>query len=153
MLDNSECNYNDFNPRTYKRCDRCAVWCDTYMRISIHAPIRGGTVMSTVTSLFYCISIPAPIRGATSASIALYISTTFQSTHQQGVRHFFVLICCRGRGISIPAPTRGATLETIQAPYLTEISIHTPIRGATSYNRFNNKLRSISIHAPIRGAT
>ena len=57
--------WNCFNPRTHTGCDgvhRCA---ETHKWVSIHAPTRGATSISSSFLLRHKVSIHAPTRGAT----------------------------------------------------------------------------------------
>ena len=165
--------YN-FNPRSREGSDLLRGCSRRAGGISIHAPARGATPLSTA-SLYQRISIHAPARGATVSSthILLYY---FNPRSREGSDilpgisvHFYT-------PISIHAPARGATTVRFDSPPILPISIHAPARGATSSQispvgrsgNFNPRSRegsdicpspanhlilSISIHAPARGAT
>ena len=78
----------NFNPRSYKRSDPSAYHTkNTIAFISIHAPTRGATGVTTSQEMLESISIHAPTRGATRKLL------TNHPMYQ----------------ISIHAPTRGAT--------------------------------------------
>ena len=58
----------------------------TLIKISIHAPTRGATLLLLRTAPLHGISIHAPTRGATSANMASTSSSLFQSTLLQEER-------------------------------------------------------------------
>ena len=100
--------------------------------ISIHAPPRGATKLSTSARKLYDISIHAPPRGATG--------------NMRNVLDIYT--------ISIHAPPRGATELHASRRCRLGISIHAPPRGATPNAGFiDAEQDAISIHAPPRGAT
>ena len=126
------------------------------MAVSIHAPVRGATLLCWADfRADYCfnprartgrdlhgafvvqevdvVSIHAPVRGATSVRLSPPTSALmFQSTRPYGARQAF---CDKWVGVlevSIHAPVRGATCCTICGiSVLTIVSIHAPVRGAT----------------------
>ena len=143
-----------FNPRSREGSDPGLENDRRYaLKISIHAPARGATVLEDRDAGYIKISIHAPARGATSFAYFLAF--------------FFV--------ISIHAPARGATSlsrrfrpqdfhfnprsregsDTVNKPFacLKKISIHAPARGATAFTSRLRSCHDISIHAPARGAT
>ena len=80
--------YKCFNPRTHTGCDIPFRW-DHFrdLRVSIHAPTRGATILYVHTSQLLWVSIHAPTRGATLAFNSSISSLgLFQSTHPHGVR-------------------------------------------------------------------
>ena len=55
-----------FNPRTHTGCDMRVRDIDFVISVSIHAPTRGATVISSVRGQRSKVSIHAPTRGATN---------------------------------------------------------------------------------------
>ncbi len=126
---------------------------DNRVRVSIHAPVRGATVLEAEGSVELQVSIHAPVRGA----------TTSESPGRTRA------------GVSIHAPVRGATRSSCRPAGLSRVSIHAPVRGATREERCSRPARRfqstrpcgarrifrlshvvarvVSIHAPVRGAT
>ena len=106
----------DFNPRSHEGSDLLWSGYRTKLRdISIHAPTRGATSISSVTDPVFIISIHAPTRGATVSYLSQQQHTEeFQSTLPRGER-----------------PSRTSYRE-----FILTISIHAPTRGATWW-RFN----------------
>ena len=153
--------------------------------------------MSVRFAKTYMISIHAPTRGATALSSIVQLILSFQSTLPREERQFHLRILRAHHQyfnprshersdqmyngiqstykISIHAPTRGATTADSKDCCKLNISIHAPTRGATEMRRailhslqFQSTLpreerqscvlvlqlvNSISIHAPTRGAT
>ena len=54
-----------FNPRTREGCDFLAYGDYRLAHISIHAPVKGATLLFSHVSKFQFISIHAPVKGAT----------------------------------------------------------------------------------------
>ena len=98
------------------------------------------------------VSIHAPTRGATSVSSVYSTLQSFNSRTHAGcdtIRCYLL-----GQAIvSIHAPTRGATCNEAPMPPKQLVSIHAPTRGATIVNGSNSVAPEVSIHAPTRGAT
>ena len=78
---------SNFNPRTREGCDPTDAKPRVHMDISIHAPVKGATLLGREWSDGRGISIHAPVKGATGEQPALH----------------------RRLGISIHAPVKGAT--------------------------------------------
>ena len=73
----------DFNPRTREGCD-AGLPSAKYMGaiISIHAPVKGATVLRCVLIDCSVISIHAPVKGATRIGCIMSSPPAiFQSTH------------------------------------------------------------------------
>ena len=124
--------------------------------ISIHAPVKGATLIFHGILINIMISIHAPVKGATLSAARTD---------------------CGPCAISIHAPVKGATTGVVTLTTANiQISIHAPVKGATSnspirmpvYSNFNPRTREgcdgtmtidrfrdelISIHAPVKGAT
>jgi len=101
------------------------------LAVSIHAPARGATKDEPIETGVRGVSIHAPARGATITDKAVTLAKMFQSTHPRGVR--------------LVHGTNGYTSGSV--------SIHAPARGATRLDRGNGSDTGVSIHAPARGAT
>ena len=99
----------DFNPRTRegatveKRSPR------RFIRISIHAPVKGATGSLFIRSGTERFSIHAPVKGATPFASFSRFSWIFQ----------------------IHAPVKGATVRRDLRRIDLLISIHAPVKGAT----------------------
>ena len=124
------------------------------LRISIHAPTRGATLLQTFQGLVDRISIHAPTRGATlCCGVDDCFTIDFNPRSHEGSDISFINIRRDLYTISIHAPTRGATLSSTSQTANVLISIHAPTRGATIINVTDPSIFLISIHAPTRGAT
>ena len=144
-------------------------------QISIHAPVRGATLLQKGGCLNMAISIHAPVRGATVKELCEIVWGEFQSTLPRGERRVFLCHVTDNRSISIHAPARGATKQAA-APFRNcsyfnprsrewsdrhhrkgrpnrTISIHAPASGETFFPAPALKCSAISIHAPASGAT
>ena len=49
--------------------------------VSIHAPMKGATRISVMDIIRIIVSIHAPMKGATIPSFSFFLSKMFQSTH------------------------------------------------------------------------
>ena len=95
-----------FNPRSREGSDNHHSFSVPYIFISIHAPARGATIVTSSRLLTIVISIHAPARGATNAPVYVLSSDA----------------------ISIHAPARGATANSyIFLSYLHMISANLSI--------------------------
>ena len=106
----------------------------------------------------YCtsnISIHAPAKGATMVSSYLaMIIPIFQSTHPRRVRLVVTFNIEFSNIISIHAPAKGATLLSRPFTFLTSIFQSTHPRRVRLSNFFKFIVHGyISIHAPAKGAT
>ena len=101
-----------FNPRPREGSDgRCL---QTYLygenKISIHAPVKGATLVRDVVAFKSGISIHAPVKGATQPSY-----------HVQRDQVYFN-----------PRPREGSdVVNGNRFDWLAQISIHAPVKGAT----------------------
>ena len=84
----------------------------------------------------WLISIHAPTRGATAVTTTKETDPVFQSTLPRGERRDVIYGDVKEIQISIHAPTRGATIHGALAPCTDQISIHAPTRGATLIDLF-----------------
>ena len=99
----------DFNPRSHERSDDFASNSLKSSSISIHAPTRGATTHTSISS-----------------SCGNYFNPRSHERSDLRLINPLPVLC-----ISIHAPTRGATLALIIDSVLRIISIHAPTRGAT----------------------
>ena len=123
----------NFNPRTREGCDivfdltsRCKIiFQSTHPRrvrrkglseglkdlqISIHAPAKGATNTSLMTSAYPLISIHAPAKGATKDWLHWQkIMQNFNPRTREGCDKFSCLAKGNATNISIHAPAKGAT--------------------------------------------
>ena len=103
----------------------------TFQGISIHAPPRGATLISSAITSANMIFQFTPLREGRPDA---------QSVQESA-------------DISIHAPPRGATQNKAKQKQTKAISIHAPPRGATYKLGRKSNEQAISIHAPPRGAT
>ena len=82
----------------------------------------------------WLISIHAPTRGATAVTTTKETDPVFQSTLPRGERRDVIYGDVKEIQISIHAPTRGATNDSGHFSFKNGISIHAPTRGATRRN-------------------
>ena len=68
-------------------CDATVTKVRRGVKISIHAPMWGATILPSWLAIAVNISIHAPMWGATSRGYIVDLKTIFQSTHPCGVRH------------------------------------------------------------------
>ena len=162
----------NFNPRAHEGHDQHPARIDVVIRISIHVPTRGTTIIAGMifgAGEFQStcprgarhvqlseladtvISIHVPTRGTTHRSIACQIMATFQSTCPRGARPGGDLLGSSG-GFQSTCP-RGARPSTEYPCSTSAISIHVPTRGTTDIQNDHNKPPEISIHVPTRGTT
>ena len=123
------------------------------------------------------VSIHAPTRGATLVtSLSLHSFCCFNPRTHTGCDMSMAAVVWDRNGVSIHAPTRGATVGITWHSVSDGVSIHAPTRGATgtwhvwahSSASFNPRThtgcdancpyfisfdKKVSIHAPTRGAT
>jgi len=106
-------------------------WCPLFYGVSIHAPARGATCLSTNHEEKPLVSIHAPARGAT------------RGRREDG----------HSGPVSIHAPARGATGEFVKAEDIDKFQ-STPLReGRPITPLLSFRRMRVSIHAPARGAT
>jgi hypothetical protein len=144
-----------FNPRTPAGCDCggsathsprsafqsthpcgvrrvCLEGCVLHLRVSIHAPLRGATLLG---------------------SWVLQVEK-FQSTHPCGVRPATALGLTTVLGCFNPRTPAGCDCQLHSDRCLgPAVSIHAPLRGATWLGCEHGGAADVSIHAPLRGAT
>ena len=125
----------DFNPRSHEGSDsedRINIY---QVNISIHAPTRGATPVSTPIPGIHCIFQSTLPRGERlEEKILSEELQKFQSTLPRGERPNCFDHCQGEMDISIHAPTRGATLTDLGYEVQFKISIHAPTRGATVFS-------------------
>ena len=143
--------------------------------ISIHAPTRGATAVTTTKETDPVFQSTLP-RGERQMTLVIFLlKMVFQSTLPRGERRLRISVFLLIRWISIHAPTRGATRRNL--PVLLLCSYFNPRSHEGSDTRlpscffslfyFNPRshegsdtnmslekaVENISIHAPTRGAT
>src|SRR5690554_4870878 len=69
-----------FNPRPYARGDATSYGFVETVHVSIHAPMRGATPVSTARLKLLYVSIHAPMRGATHV-VTSFFDLVFVSIH------------------------------------------------------------------------
>ena len=145
--------------------------------LSIHAPARGATPITSEQRSIIALSIHAPARGATFLPCSSVYQTrpfnprtrtgcdsltkrsctssaSFQSTHPHGVRRPLRPAGCRGCALSIHAPARGATAATrASGPDLDAFQSTHPHGVRRRFGEPAQETGELSIHAPARGAT
>ena len=164
-----------FNSRPSARGDLASLSLSPSIKISIHAPPRGATLVANGSSVLLMISIHAPPRGATSGGLTSLAGCRFQFTplregrqdgHPAGFRrpvYFNSRPSARGDEKRVNSrllpfyfnsrPSARGDLGIPTVPCIRLISIHAPPRGATQKISKKCDLPLISIHAPPRGAT
>ena len=122
--------------------------------VSIHAPTKGATDGCPCGTGEGVVSIHAPTKGATPmcrASVCL--SSLFQSTHPQRVRHALQAVKSMPTKVSIHAPTKGATLHRCKGIVM-QVCFNPRTHKGCDYVNINlNICHYVSIHAPTKGAT
>jgi len=146
------------------------------IRVSIHAPARGATVIDIIKDTFPDVSIHAPARGATycprpqhrHCSVSIHAPAR-GATLSWGPR-LCLLRCFNPRtregcdchavvSLAVPECFNPRTREGCDVRYadhglFSRVSIHAPARGATACLETRAIISSsVSIHAPARGAT
>ncbi len=120
--------------------------------ISIRAPARGATRVSSEFPGTKKISIRAPARGATIPPIYVTLKLPFQSALPRGERREVHTYATHTRHFN-PRSREGSDGGSDQVTVYGVISIRAPARGATfAYDDFSFG-GYISIRAPARGAT
>ena len=127
-----DCPWTCFNPRTHTGCDiffsasgpNHSVFQSTHphgvrlrvppatalaLFVSIHAPTRGATSSSSISSDAYMFQSTHPHGVRRYSKVASFSRNEFQSTHPHGVRRRCISRPHRLLAVSIHAPTRGAT--------------------------------------------
>jgi len=89
-------------------CDSQAKDNDVFVKVSIHAPAWGATLVGGCAVTAECVSIHAPAWGATMMDCDDTRGYMFQSTHPRGVRRQS-LCYVLSQIVSIHAPAWGAT--------------------------------------------
>ena len=102
----------NFNPRTREGCDSDVCNFSPLIKgISIHAPVKGATLIMRTINNMIAISIHAPVKGAT-------------------LKHHLFMIAIENFN---PRTREGCDLYLGSAtPWTKAISIHAPVKGATS---------------------
>jgi len=76
---------SDFNPRTREGCDVWQGMIDGTLTISIHAPVKGATILYPYHYARQDISIHAPVKGATPVRLApTYPTGNFNPRTREG---------------------------------------------------------------------
>ena len=83
-----------FNPRSRVGSDVSALHERLDIRVSIHAPAWGATMVSAQSTDHYRVSIHAPAWGATKLDSDMSQNDQFQSTLPRGERRCRSCICC-----------------------------------------------------------
>ncbi len=123
----------DFNPRTREGCDSLVSGPAPFVGISIHAPVKGATILRYKHGK---------------------IPDYFNPRTREGCDTRPDVLDLKRRIISIHAPVKGATPHGAPGNLRPRISIHAPVKGATRIHKQSFALSyPISIHAPVKGAT
>ena len=119
--------------------------------VSIHAPVWGATATQAAIRAGYSVSIHAPVWGATKNRLQVNASGLFQSTHPCGVRLSDMIII--GFAVRFNPRTRVgcdawqsvcANVNRFQSTHPCGVRLIQATRPTT---------RKVSIHAPVWGAT
>ena len=98
------------------------------------------------------ISIHAPVKGATCVSSDTISISNFNPRSREGSdRHRKSCPICLS--YFNPRSREGSDLRVRVLHHMLMISIHAPVKGATCPPRFRFRSHPISIHAPVKGAT
>ena len=123
-------------------------------RISIHAPVKGATLINFSANDPPGISIHAPVKGATSRKVrsALCVEISIHAPVKGATRLFTRK--CKPEMYFNPRSREGSDPPFLYRLVLcSDISIHAPVKGATKWNPPYYVGSEISIHAPVKGAT
>ena len=120
-----------FNPRAHTGRDFMSMPLLNKCFVSIHAPIRGATIVIRFTFNLSMFQSTRPYGARRYAAHSRYTNEVFQSTRPYGARP-----------VGINTSRHGLF-----------VSIHAPIRGATHYSRIDCQDCGFQSTAPIRGAT
>ena len=170
-----------FNPRTREGCDSfSSVFSSLSSLISIHAPVKGATLIQVKTFLLiFIFQSTHPWRVRLNIEVQLMVtqsnfnprtregcdshhgrrlrtmSSIFQSTHPWRVRLEREELARKLGAISIHAPVKGATwnLRTKMVWNISFQSTHPWRVRLKFYYYLKGYLPRISIHAPVKGAT
>ena len=147
------------------------------LRVSIHAPTRGATIVAGSSGAVVNVSIHAPTRGATrnkakgfpalkkvsihaptrgataSERVHTSRSTCFNTCPHAGGNVVISASIARRKAVSIHAPTRGATMKRYRKGRLQTFQYMPPRGGQPISSTFHLRIFPVSIHAPTRGAT
>ena len=131
-------------------------WRTMSVTVSIHAPARGATLMSTVSR--YCdvyVSIHAPARGATCRDrMDSRCDTEFQSTRPHGARHACVRQYTSAMIRFNPRARTGRDIDRAESADVASRFQSTRPHGARHSTTLSIPACTyVSIHAPARGAT
>ncbi len=146
------------------------------MRVSIHAPARGATVL-LASHEFNGLGFDPRSRTGSDAlastwrpslsgfdprsrtgsdprsTVSRSTARPFRSTLPHGERLDGGERAEEHIEVSIHAPARGATIDRLYRRAAGPVSIHAPARGATPHRHIVRDFLRVSIHAPARGAT
>ena len=141
-----------FNSRTRKGCDKKEEGVKDTANVSIHAPVKGATVLQSIPKTILSVSIHAPVKGATiqTPSKKKYM-ISFNSRTRKGCDSE-LNNCTLVRCVSIHAPVKGATGGCYGDGYRTSFNSRTR-KGCDSIITEKGKRLIVSIHAPVKGAT
>ena len=142
-----------FNPRSREGSDFAAFTTPSLMPISIHAPAKGATPVSSVIDQRICISIHAPAKGATfSNCMSGPAEIHFNPRSREGSDGFHQIVSISQKHFN-PRSREGS--DILRMDRRTQI-LHFNPRSREGSDRFFVRKRfdfRISIHAPAKGAT
>jgi len=141
-----------FNPRPREGGDAGGPLPCLRVRVSIHAPAKGATIISRIIEPILSVSIHAPAKGATKTLQEQLRFYMFQSTPPRRGR-LKVVNQLYSFLVSIHAPAKGATKRVHTDVDIVSVSIHAPAKGATPRSSPPTPAQRVSIHAPAKGAT
>ena len=142
-------------------------------KVSIHAPARGATRVSSEYGWRHIVSIHAPARGATSHVAGYGSAPCFNPRTREGCDMSMCSTIRQGQGFN-PRTREGCDPYKFVKGTYGGVSIHAPARGATRSSAYQSRLsvfqsthprgvrhvafkgarrHDVSIHAPARGAT
>ena len=122
-----------FNPRSRKGNDLFCLLPLSLVRVSIHVPARGTTLIRSQENIHWLCFNPRSRKGNDIRSpVAGSDRIRFQSTFPQGERRQIFNEIEDQIGVSIHVPARGTTSTSMFSVSTSiEVSIHVPARGTT----------------------
>ena len=167
--------YLCFNPRSREGSDSVPTNGADWIKVSIHAPAKGATLMQTfytfetgcfnprsregsdvdcgACGIIDRVSIHAPAKGATAKTLLDSTDGCFNPRSREGSDGYTGFSSEISEQVSIHAPAKGATKSADDIVKVEQVSIHAPAKGATFLIGCFIVVLYVSIHAPAKGAT
>ena len=135
MAVHKRCGSGYFNPRSREGSDRRDQKWWNYVIISIRAPAKGATSVSSFFPDTSGFQSALPRRERHKRTDTHWIVFIFQSALPRRERPENIIISILVSGISIRAPAKGATTSFVAFGMALAISIRAPAKGATAFIR------------------